>query len=376
MYTVLDAIATANPPFKRSQAEAANFMTQVEGLSTATRGRIPLLYRRSGIDFRFSCLPDYGLSPAQFEFFPKSWSLTPSPSTSERNRKYQEHAVAIAEVAAQQALWQSQREPGEITHLIVISCTGFSAPGVDLQLITRLGLSKTLERTLIGFMGCHAAFNGLKVAHSICQSNPQARVMLVCVELCSLHFQIEDTLENMVINAIFSDGAAAAIFSSCTEAQALGKLAYRAGASQLIDDTTDLMNWTIGDTGFLMGLSPQVPEVVGQYLPAHLATLLNRYGLKQADIDFWAIHPGGRRIVEKIQSTLTLSLDAVQDSFEVLRQFGNMSSATILFILQRLLARHEAGVSCGQGFNHGLALAFGPGLSIESCLFQQVGGTP
>jgi alpha-pyrone synthase len=376
MYTVLDAVATANPPFKRSQAEAADFMIQVEGLSTATRSRIPLLYGRSGIDFRFSCLPDYGLSPAQFEFFPKNWSLTPFPSTAERNRKYQEHAVAIAEVAAQQALWQAQLEPGEITHLIVISCTGFSAPGVDLQLIPRLGLSKTLERTLIGFMGCHAAFNGFKVAHSICQSNPQARVLLVCVELCSLHFQMEDSLENAVINAIFSDGAAAAVFSSCTEAQALGKLAYQAGASQLIDNTADLMNWTIGDTGFLMGLSPQVPEVVGRYLPAHLATLLNHQGLTQADIDFWAIHPGGRRIVEKIQSTLALPLDAVQDSYEVLRQFGNMSSATILFILQRLLARHETGLSRGQGLNHGLAIAFGPGLFIESCLFQQVGGTP
>lgn len=377
MYTVLDAIATANPPFKRSQPEAAAFMDQVQGFSEATRSRIPSLYARSGIDYRYSCIADYGLTPEQFEFFPDNWSLKPFPTTADRNQKYQSYAATIAESAAQQVLWQAGLEPYQITHLIVVSCTGFSAPGVDLHLLKRLGLPATTDRTSIGFMGCHAAFNGLKVAHAICQSEDQARVLLVCVELCSLHFQMNDTLENAVINAIFSDGAAAAVLSSRSATQAAGKLAYRAGYSQLIEGTADLMNWTIGDTGFLMGLSPQVPNVVVQQLPAYLKSFLQPYGLTQDSLDFWVIHPGGRRIVEKIQSALRLSEDMVRDSFEILRLYGNMSSPTILFILKRLLERHEAGQILGRGFQNGLAIAFGPGLSIEGCLFQQVeGDTP
>jgi alpha-pyrone synthase len=376
MYTVLDAIATANPPFKRSQTEAAAFMAQVQGFSLETCHRIPSLYGRSGIDYRYSCIEDYGLTPEQFEFFPHNWSLKPFPTTADRNQKYQDCAITIAESAAQQALWQADLQPQEITHLIVVSCTGFSAPGVDLHLVNRLGLSSTVDRTVIGFMGCHAAFNGLKVAHAICQGDPQARVLLVCVELCSLHFQMNDTLENVIINAIFSDGAAAAVLSSRPEAEAEGKLAYRAGYSQIIEDTADLMNWTIGDTGFLMGLSPQVPNVVVKHLPIYLETFLGRYNLTQESLNFFAIHPGGRRIIEKIQAALMLSEEMVRDSFEVLRLYGNMSSPTILFILKRLLERHEAGQASGQGFQNGLAIAFGPGLSIEGCLFQQVGGTP
>ncbi len=374
MHTVLESIGTANPPFKRSQPEAVRFMSQVEGFSAPMRNRIESIYAHSGIDHRYSCLADYGLEPEQFEFYPKNWSLQPFPTTEVRNRTYQDCAGAIAESAAQQALWHAGREAAEITHLIVVSCTGFSAPGVDIQLVQTLGLAATVDRTLIGFMGCHAAFNGLKVAHAICQSNDQAKVLLVCVELCSLHFQMKDSLENVVINAIFSDGAAAAILTAQPTAEASGKLAYQDGYSQLIDGTLDLMNWTIGDTGFLMGLSPKVPDAVIHHLPKSLETFLSRHHLTQNAIDFWAIHPGGRSIVEKIQVALGLSDTLVQDSFEVLRHYGNMSSPTVLFILKRFLERHRRGLVGERGFRHGMALAFGPGLSIEGCLFEKIGG--
>jgi alpha-pyrone synthase len=374
MHTVLESIGTANPPFKRSQSEAAHFMAQVEGFSAPIRNRIESIYGHSGIDQRYSCIEDYGLNPEQFDFYPKNWSLQPFPTTEARNRTYQDCAGAIAESAAQQALWQAGRDAAEITHLIVVSCTGFSAPGVDIQLIQRLGLASTVDRTSIGFMGCHAAFNGLKVAHAICQSNDQARVLLVCVELCSLHFQMQDSLENVVINAIFSDGAAAAILTAQPTSEAEGKLVYKDGYSQLIDGTLDLMDWTIGDTGFLMGLSPKVPDVVIHHLPKYLEAFLSRHYLTQDTIDFWAIHPGGRSIVEKIQVALKLSDALVQDSFKVLRRYGNMSSPTVLFILKRFLERHQRGLAGEQGFHHGMALAFGPGLSIEGCLFEQIGG--
>jgi alpha-pyrone synthase len=373
MHTVLDAIATANPSLKITQTAAADFMLQLEGMSEPTRTAIKAVYRRSGIDTRYTCIEDYQRSPADFTFYAPNPTLEPVPTTADRNRYYQTWALDLAKQAAQRALEQADLAPDAITHLIVVSCTGFAAPGLDIHLVQQLGLMPSTDRTIIGFMGCYAAFNGLKAAHAICQSRPQARVMLVCVELCTLHFQRADSLENVVINAIFGDGAAAAILSSQTPEQAQGKLAYRDGSCLLTPDTLDLMSWTIGNQGFQMGLSAQVPEALVQYLPDYLGPLLRRHNLTEADLDFWAIHPGGRQIVDKLQSLLGLDDAMVADSYGVLRDYGNMSSPTILFVLKRLLERHQEARSAGEtGFQNGIALAFGPGLAIEGCLFQQV----
>lgn len=372
MYTVLEAIATANPPHKLTQAEAADFMLKTESLSTAIKKRIPSIYANSGIDYRYSCIPDYTGDLQTFELYPKNWQLTPLPTSFSRNQLYTIHAQNLALQAAQQAIAEARLIPSDITHIITVSCTGFSAPGIDIHLIQKLGLSKNISRTMIGFMGCHAAFNGLRTAHAICQGDRQAKVLLVCVELCSLHFQVNDSLENTVINAIFGDGAAAAILASHSFSEAEGQLAYTDGCSLLIDDTQELMNWTIGDTGFLMGLSPQVPEVVAKYLPDYLQAFLADHKLTERDLDFWAIHPGGRRIVEKIQSTFALSDRMVADSYEILRRYGNMSSPTILFILKRILEKHQDQPSKSSQFENGIALAFGPGLAIEGCLIQKV----
>ncbi|MGI0494855.1 type III polyketide synthase [Alkalinema pantanalense CENA528] len=372
MHTVLDSIATANPSFEVSQVAAMKFMSQLEGLSPATRDRGSVIYTRSGIDKRYSCLPDYLCEPEDFSFYPNNWKLEPPPSTHDRNQKYQTSALAIAEAAAHQAIQSAQLDPAEITHLIVVSCTGFAAPGLDIQLVKRLGLPAQTDRTLIGFMGCYAAFNGLKTAHALCQSHPRARVLMVCVELCTLHFQAEDSIESVIINALFGDGAAAAILSTRSTAEAQGQLAYVEGCSLLTEDTMDLMTWTISNTGFLMHLSSKVPSAIVQSLNQYLTTFLERHHLTYHQIDFWAIHPGGRQIVDKIQFLLELSDAAVSDSYEVLRNYGNMSSCTILFILKRLLAQHQAGLPQGKGFQNGLALAFGPGLTIEGCLFQPV----
>ena len=366
MHTVLEAIATANPPYKLTQTEAADFMLKTESLSTSIKHRIPSLYANSGIDYRYSCIPDYGGDLQSFELYPHNWHLTPTPSTFSRNQKYTVYAPKIAQIASQQAIAQANLTPQDITHLIVVSCTGFSAPGIDIHLIKNLGMSKTITRTMIGFMGCYAAFNGLRTAHAICQSDRQAKVLLVCVELCSLHFQVADTLENTIINAIFSDGAAAAILTSSSSTEAKGKFAYTDGASLLIENTEEMMNWTIGDTGFLMGLSPKVPEMVVGSLPDYLQNFLTKHQLTQKDLDFWAIHPGGRKIIEKLQSTCELSDRMVADSYDILRRYGNMSSPTILFILKQILEGRRDEIK------NGIALAFGPGLSIEGCLFQKI----
>ena len=368
MYTVLESIGIANPIFRRSQTDLASFMSQIESLSTPVRKRIVDIYARSGIDYRYSCLKDYGSEPEDFQFYPKNWSLQPAPTTATRNEYYRKAALEIAEKAAFHAICEAGIDKTKITHLIVVSCTGFSAPGLDIHLMKDLGLSRTIDRTLIGFMGCNAAFNGFKMAHSICQSEPGANVLLVCVELCSLHFQTEDSLKSVVINAIFADGAAAAVFSSLPTEEARGKLAYIDGYSQVLEDTIDKMTWTISDTGFMMDLSSEVPKIIAKNLPDYLTAFLPQHNVKQEELNFWAIHPGGKKILDRLQADLGLNSLLLEDSYGVLREYGNMSSATILFVLKRILEKQQQGL----GYNQGIGLAFGPGLSIEGCLFQQV----
>jgi predicted naringenin-chalcone synthase len=260
--------------------------------------------------------------------------------------------------------------PEEITHVVAVTCTGFFAPGLDIMLVKRLGLPAATRRAVIGFMGCYAAFNGLRVADGFCKSHPGARVLLVCAELCTLHFQVTDSMEDAVINSLFSDGAAAAVLSSVDSEAADGKLVYVDNASLLDDDSEAHMTWDIGDTGFNMGLSRRVPAVIGSRVGPFLQTLLERNGLATADVDFWAIHPGGRAIVERTQEILGLTDDQVFDSLEVLRLNGNMSSPTILFVLERLLRRRREKADSAR-LRTALAMAFGPGLTLEACLLRE-----
>ena len=374
MYTVLEAIATANPPFKIRQEDIANFMSQIEGLPKSLRKRIPQIYSLSGIDYRYLCIADYGERPENFKFYPQNWSLSPFPTTKQRNQKYRDIVVDLAVDATQQALEQADVRSSEITHLIVVSCTGFFAPGLDIHLTRQLELKPSTDRTMIGFMGCNAAFNGLKVAHTICQTYANAKVLLVCAELCSLHFQFGISLDNIAINSLFADGVAAVILAAQPIEQAEGKLAYVDGGCLLDNrDSMDYLTWDIGDTGFLVGLSRKVPEAIANCLPNYLQNLLQRNNLSSQELDFWAIHPGGRRIIEQAQAALGLSDEQAKDSSEILRLYGNMSSATILFILKRILDRHQKNLRNNQpGYKSGVAMAFGPGLSIEGCLFKSV----
>jgi len=377
MPTVLDTIATATPPTRKPQSDAAAFMQRITSLPERLRARIPAIYRGTAIDQRHSAIADFAKDdPAEFTFFPPTWSLKPAPSTARRNAKYREAILPLTQRAARQALAQSDTEAEDITHVIGVSCTGFFAPGFDIHLVKELGLPPTTQRTFIGFMGCYAAFNALRTAHAFCQSTPGAKVLIVCAELCTLHFQIEDSLESVVVNSLFSDGAAGVVMSSRDEAEAAGRLAYVDNACQLDDDSMEDMTWDIGDTGFQMGLSSRVPKVIAKHLPAYLDRLLGDNDLKRDDVDFWAIHPGGRAIVEKAQDVLDLPDDDVAQSLEVLRQHGNMSSPTILFVLKRIMEA-RAAASLGDGAppatgspEHGVAMAFGPGLTIEGALFR------
>src|SRR5205085_4734747 len=250
--------------------------------------------------------------------------------------------------------------PQQITHLITVSCTGFAAPGVDVQLLSSLGLPNETQRIHVGFMGCHGAINGLRAAHALAALPSTGHVLLCAVELCSLHYRFQWDPERMLGNVLFADGAAALV---CRKAQA-EHTGYRVAAtgSCLIPDSTDAISWRIGQHGFEMSLSARVPDLIAQHLRPWLSGWLERQGTSLDEIRSWVVHPGGPRIVSAVEESLHLASDATALSRQVLAEYGNMSSPTVLFILQRMRERQAAG-PC-------VVLGFGPGLMAEVALLM------
>jgi predicted naringenin-chalcone synthase len=283
-----------------------------------------------------------------------------SPTTRQRMREYEEHAGPLAAQAAAGALDDARIDPGRVTHVVTVSCSGFTAPGVDHALIRRLGLTADVARTHVGFMGCHGLLNGLRVARAFLEADPSACVLLCAVELCSLHYQYGWDPEQMVANALFADGAAAMVILPGTVR--LGSAAYSilANGSTVLPDCEEVMSWQIGDHGFTMTLSPRVPELIGELIRPWLSGWLARHGHTTESIGSWAIHPGGPRILSVLGEAMGLDRSALSPSFRVLAEHGNMSSPTVAFIL-RNLREAGAGRPC-------VAIGFGPGLAVETSL--------
>ncbi len=278
------------------------------------------------------------------------------PSTGRRMRQYEIEAPVLAERAVN-ALNLGERR-NEITHLVVTSCTGFSAPGIDIEVINRCGLNPSIERTIIGFMGCYAAVNALKIARHIVRSEPKAKVLVLSIELCTLHFQETCELEQMMPFLLFADGCAAALISG--EPKGLSMERFYA---TILPEAASQMAWHIRDHGFDMVLSSRIPTSVGEAI--HRASDAILAGLKPMDIDLWAVHPGGRAVLDAVETAFRLPLTALAASRRVLRDFGNMSSATVLFVLKSLLEENRSGAK-------GCAMSFGPGLTAETMLFKAV----
>jgi predicted naringenin-chalcone synthase len=278
------------------------------------------------------------------------------PSTRARMARYETEAPALAD-AAFARLGLAEEAP-RITHLVVATCTGFVAPGLDRHLVERHGLPRGVERTMVGFMGCQAAINALKVAWHTVRSEPKARVLVVCLELCTLHLQDTSALEQLLCFLLFADGCAAAIVS----AEPTG-LQVEGFSSVVMPEAGDMITWRIGDDGFDMTLSGMVPIKLAHTLPDWQAEMLD--GRNAAEVDLWAVHPGGRSILDAVEHGLDLKQGALAESRAVLRDHGNMSSATVMFVLAAMMRRAEAR-------QRGCALAFGPGLSAEAMRFSTV----
>jgi alpha-pyrone synthase len=360
----LTSIGTAVPAHAIDQATIAGFMARLLGLSGEAAERLQKLYAHSGITRRHSVLPDYNRQVGQFAFFPNTENLEPFPGVEARMGVYRAEAPALARQAIAQCLEATGLVAADIDHLVTVSCTGMYAPGLDIDLVQSLGMAPTTRRYCINFMGCYAAFNGLKLADALVRSHPGERVLVVCVELCTLHFQKSLSMDHLVSNSLFSDGAAAALVESAPRGGA-PRLRMDTFHALLCPDSLKDMAWQIGDTGFQMTLSKYVAGLLEGGIGALAETLLGMAGVHKAEIGGWAIHPGGRRILEACQAELGLDEEDLAVSRQVLRSFGNMSSVTILFVLADWL----------RGYGHAdgerlIAAAFGPGLTMESALMQ------
>lgn len=305
---------------------------------------------RSGIAHRYSYLePGSARHAIDKEGF---YRLGAFPDTSLRMEKFQSFAPKLATEAVNKLL--DKQECRRITHLIVSSCTGFSAPGVDLALIEHCGLKASVERTLVGFMGCYAAINGLKLARHIVRSEPDARVLAVNLELCTLHLQQTSELEKILSFLLFADGCAAALIS----AEQIG-VEISSFRSALIQETQGLIRWHIGQQGFDMILSGAVPGAIRTALTDARDEILGGAN----DVDLWAVHPGGRTVLDAVQQAFALEPAALAASRAVLHEYGNMSSGTVMFVLDRIMRTAQKG-------QRGCAMSFGPGLVAESMMFR------
>jgi predicted naringenin-chalcone synthase len=361
-------LGTALPATCVTQAEAVQVAHRICCRSAEQADLLPALYRQTGIRTRHLVFAPQvvqdvlqGTHTSGSVFLPRDEPSHRGPTTAQRMEHYIHEAGPLALRAARQALEESAVPPHRLTHLVTVSCSGFSAPGVDVQLIKGLGLPATLERTHIGFMGCHGALNGLRVARAFTSAVPDARVLLCAVELCALHYHYQWNPKKMVSNALFADGAAAVVGVPGPEAPP-GAWQAAGSGSYLFADSEYAMTWNIGDHGFEMTLSTRVPDLIARHLRPWLEAWLEQQQLRLDQVGSWAVHPGGPRILSAVEEALGLDREALRDSREVLADCGNMSSPTVLFILDRLRQRGAAR-PC-------VALGFGPGLTAEAALFR------
>lgn len=466
MSVYIHRIETAVPSKSYDQSFIGELMQEHVSERTALRRVIRSVYQRCGIEKRHSVVRDFEENGGDSLFFSTNGERKPSPDTRVRNAIYTREARKLFHQTGNRLLQGSTTFSKEdITHLITVSCTGFFAPGPDYYLIRDLGLNKTIERYHIGFMGCYAAFQGLKMAHSICMARPEAVVMVICVELCTLHLRFSDDTDSIIASSVFADGGAGVLVSSRkpgfpgpnekpgsratgqpntpqTEQNERSKeLNHKArelndGSAEkpgfqtagqpdhdgnpeshnqipleMISFHSDLtsegeqdMAWTIGNEGFIMKLSTYVPDIIRSNIAPALERILKSAGISREQLSEWAIHPGGRAILDNIQHALDLNDSQMEASRHVLAKYGNMSSATILFVLKQLVeeapdgtarpTRKQADLSAsgqrtetrneqsgkaeqsvkanGSGNNKILfAMSFGPGLTIETGLFRK-----
>lgn len=356
-------MGTAVPKYRVNHVVSAGFADKMSCTTPGQSKKVAALYRRTGIEHRGSVLLDENpeLEIVNDFYPPLSSPGDRGPCTQSRSDRYAVEAPALAVAASAEAIRSAGLQAADITHLVTVTCTGFGSPGIDIELIDQLQLPITTERVQVGFMGCHGAVNGLRAARGLVAANPGANVLVCSVELCSLHYQYGYDPDRIVSGALFADGAAGLVIS---DGSVLGSPfgSVTATGSSLVPNSRDAMTWKIGNHGFEMTLSAKVPGLIEEHLGSFLEPWLASHGECLDSIAGWAVHPGGSRILSAVEMSLQLDAEALAVSRGVLSDHGNMSSATMLFILQRFAAIGKP--------KPWLMLGFGPGLEIEVALIR------
>ncbi len=361
------ALGTAVPGTVLAQPQIRDIFARQPGIDRLASRWIHAAFDQSAIDRRYTVITELGdgNEPRGVFIDTESGDLL-TPSTGTRNDIYKREAPALFAAAATDALTRAGVDASEVTHIVTASCTGFFAPGPDFRLVRDLGIRPTAERYHLGFLGCAAAFPGLRAATRICDAQPDAVVLVVCAELCTIHNRSSTDPEQIVATAVFADGAAAAIVTATPPRHDGPVLEIDEFFTAITGEGESDMMWTIGDEGFEMTLTAEVPRIVGREIREVVRTVLGSDDEPSDAVDAWAVHPGGRSVLDRVQAGLDLHDDAMAYSRSVLSEYGNMSSATVMFILQRILADDTLSDGARVG-----GLAFGPGLTVEAARFTR-----
>ncbi|MFT6479638.1 MAG: putative naringenin-chalcone synthase [Spirosomataceae bacterium] len=349
-------IGTATPTHRHDQLNILNFMQQMLPLDETKKRLLSLLYHRSGIKTRYSVLADYSSKQEDFTFYPKVGEDRAFPNIERRMEVFDKTALDLSVKAIEATIGKDKIS--EITHLITVTCTGLAAPGLDLQLVEKLNMRPDIFRTSVNFMGCYAAIHALKLANSLAISSKNAKVLVVCTELCTLHFQNSTEIDQLTSALLFADGSAACLIES-DEIKSTNGLQISNFFSKVIAKGKEDMAWGLSSTGFQMVLSNHIPRLVEGEIENLLSNALNQLDWKVKDVSHWAIHPGGKDILAATQKALSISKEDLVASYEVLKNYGNMSSPTILFVLKEIMQKAVLGERI-------FGAAFGPGLTLES----------
>ncbi len=352
------SIGTATPAHKHQQQDIMHFMQQVYAMNETDKRKLKFLYHQSGIDTRYSVVADYNKNIAEWKFYPHSENLEPFPSLELRMIWYNKYAPPLSVDAIRNCV-DGYINTKEITHLITVSCTGMSAPGLDLQVMELMDLPKNIYRSSVNFMGCYAAIHAMKMADAICKNDTAAKVVIVCTELCTLHFQKEPTADNIASSLLFADGAAAVLVTH----DSFNKKGLHTGSfyAEVVPKGKKDMAWELSGSGFQMTLSGYVPDLIEEDFEELVLRALQHANKTKEDITAWCIHPGGKRILDAIGKTLHLPENSLQASYDVMKSYGNMSSPTILFVLKQLMQQLKSGERAEI-----FGAAFGPGLTMET----------
>lgn len=349
------SIGTAVPEYCHRQKDIFEFMSSAYRLDETEKRKLKFLYGQSAIDTRYSVVADYSLPKEQWVFLPQS-ANEDFPSLEKRMEFFNKEALPLCLKSIAHCI-EGFIESNEVTHLITVSCTGMSAPGIDLEICECLQLRADIFRTSVNFMGCYAAIHALKLAKYICDTTPSSNVLIVDVELCTLHFQKDYTADNAGSSLLFGDGAATVLVSNYIKTNKsisidgfYGEVAFKGKKD---------MAWQLSSKGFLMTLSGYVPKLIEEDIDMLVQHALKQYGLNKEEITHWCIHPGGKKILQVVEKQLALQPDDICHSLQILKQYGNMSSPTILFVLKSMM---DKIINPARIFG----LAFGPGLTMET----------